>query len=374
MSEERKIVIWGTGGLSSVAEDILKQLKILDYTYIDSCYEKQIKLYKGKEVNAPEIITKNYFILISTAYFPEISAKLHTEGYRELEDYVSVLEPDYYEALLKNESAPRVPEITMNILNSLEHDLRENVTCENIDWFDEKEFAGYERDLGFDETYKANYHLIWEEKPYSRYRRKIMEYYFVDKLLDFDQWNKDDIYLDLGAQTSPFAKYLREKRDIKAYGIDLEKSIYADLGYYLQEDATNMHFSDESVSGMSIQSAYECFIGDADTRLIKEAARILKPKGKLIIIPLYMHEKYLSTLSPTYYGKGTADEGSFECIRTDCRGGLAIGRFYDIAALKERVLDVAVEQGLKSKIFILPNEIVENDAFVYLKFVLMLEK
>ena len=374
MSCIRKIAIWGAGDLSSVAEDILNQLSISDYIYIDSNRDKQNKLYKEKKVIAPEMISKNYYILVSTVFFPEISADLHIKGYRDLEDYVSVLEPEYYEALIKNDKAPRVPEINVDILNNLERDLRVNTVCEDVDWFDEEEFIEYEKSLGFIETYKKAYDLIWEQKPYSRYRRKIMEYYFVDKLLGFDQWDRGDIYLDLGAQTSPFAKYLREKRKIEAYGIDLEKSIYADLGYYLQEDATNTHFCNESVLGMSIQSAYECFIGDADIRLIKEAARILKPTGKLVVIPLYMHEQYLSTLSPTYYGKGTADKGSLECIRKDCRGDLAIGRFYDMAALKRRVLDVAKQCGLEAKIYIIPNKFVECDSFVYLKFILVLQK
>ena len=100
----------------------------------------------------------------------------------------------------------------------------------------------------------------------------------------------------------------------------------------------------------------------------------MKQEGKLIIIPLYLHEKYISSVSPTYYKKGTADEESFECIRTDCRGGLEIGRFYDIKAFKRRVLDIAEKYGLIAKVYILPNELVECDSFVYLKFILVLEK
>lgn len=125
---------------------------------------------------------------------------------------------------------------------------------------------------------------------------------------------------------------------------------------------------------MSCHSAYETFIGDVDIKLIREAAGILKIGGKLIIVPLYMHEQYLSTTSPTLYKKGFADEGSFECIRTDCRGGLAIGRFYDVDALKRRVLDVAKEVGLKAKVYVFPDELVTCDAFAYLKFILELRK
>lgn len=374
MEGKRNIAIWGTGKLSFKAEEILSQLKITEYIYIDRSSEKQSQMFKGKRVIAPSMIGKNYFILVSTAYFPEISVDLYMKGFKELEDYVNIMDSNYYEAFLKNYSAPRMPEINMNILDYLERELQNVVTCENITWFNEDEFIAYEQSLGFVETYKKGYELIWEKKPYSRYRRKIMEYYIVDKLLNFKSWSKEDIFLDLGAQTSPYAKYLREIRGITAYGIDLEKSIYSDLGYYLQEDVTNLQFADNSIRAMSAQSAFETFTGTTDSELIREAARVLKQEGKLIIIPLYLHEKYISSVSPTYYKKGTADEESFECIRTDCRGGLEIGRFYDINALKKRVLDVAEDCGLITKIYVLPNELVECDSFVYLKFILVLEK
>lgn len=371
---KRKVAIWGTGNCSYIAEDILNQLNISDYIYIDGASEKQRQIYKGRRVMSPSMIGKNYFILISTSFFPEISVDLYIKGYRDLEDYVNVMDLDYYEAFFKNYDAPRVPEVNMDILNCLEKELKDSITCEDVTWFDEDEFIAYEQSLGFVETYKKGYELIWEKKPYSRYRRKIMEYYIVDKLLNFKSWSKEDIFLDLGAQTSPYAKYLREIRGITAYGIDLEKSIYSDLGYYLQEDVTNLRFADNSIRAMSAQSAFETFTGTTDSELIREAARVLKQEGKLIIIPLYLHEKYISSVSPTYYKKGTADEESFECIRTDCRGGLEIGRFYDINALKKRVLDVAEDCGLITKIYVLPNELVECDSFVYLKFILVLEK
>ena len=199
MEGKRNIAIWGTGKLSFKAEEILSQLKITEYIYIDRSSEKQSQMFKGKRVIAPSMIGKNYFILVSTAYFPEISVDLYMKGFKELEDYVNIMDSNYYEAFLKNYSAPRMPEINMNILDYLERELQNVVTCENITWFNEDEFIAYEQSLGFVETYKKGYELIWEKKPYSRYRRKIMEYYIVDKLLNFKSWSKEDIFLDLGA-------------------------------------------------------------------------------------------------------------------------------------------------------------------------------
>ena len=113
---------------------------------------------------------------------------------------------------------------------------------------------------------------------------------------------------------------------------------------------------------------------DSDRLLIKEIGRVLKPNGKMIILPLYLHKQYISTVSPNYYGKGTADPDSFECIRTDCWSSVPIGRFYDVDTFERTVLRAAREAGMEATVFSLPNNLVEKDDFVYLKFILQLEK
>ena len=79
-------------------------------------------------------------------------------------------------------------------------------------------------------------------------------------------------------------------------------------------------------------------------------------------------------MSPNYYHVGGADKDSLECIRLDCRGNVPLGRFYSIAALNERVLKNAKLCGLFPRIYSLAQNLVEKDGFVYLKFILCLEK
>lgn len=123
-----------------------------------------------------------------------------------------------------------------------------------------------------------------------------------------------------------------------------------------------------------MQSSFEMFAGDADIKFIKEGARVLEKGGKIVILPLYLHNQYLSTVSPNYYGSGVADEYSKECVRTDCRGNIPFARFYDLKAFDERVLKTARQYGLTPLIYVLPQDLVEKDGFVYLKFILSLEK
>lgn len=361
-----KIGIWGTGKCAHIAENLLHEINIDNYTFIDNDISKQGSVFHDKQVVGPLVIDKDWFILISNQFFGEISLQLESKEMHELKHYIWTFELDYYDGLIHYQNAPVVPDITFNDLNQIEEMLSKCTSVQKIDWFDEQEFALFEQELNFSQEYLKGAN--------KRYRRKIMEYYIANELLNFENWNSQDIYIDIGAANSPFAIYLREKKGLNAFALDLEQGLYKDKEYYLQEDATHMHFEDNSVKAMSIQSAFEMFVGNADTNFIKEAARVLKPGGKVIILPLYMHKQFLSTVSPNYYHKGFDDEGALECIRIDCRGGVSLGRFYSVNKLTERVLDQAEKSGLSAKVLTLPNELVEKDGFIYLKFILVLQK
>lgn len=359
---QRKVGIFGTGSRAYAARMFLDDIGIFQYVYFDNDVGK----VDNNTVLDPSEINDGYFILISTVYFQEIKMQLDSIGLKEMQDYIWVLDLEYYDALIQYKDEPRVPDLTFQDLDRIEESLKRYVDVVGIDWFNESDFKKYEKQLGFENEYNKIHN--------PRYRRKIMEYYCVDKLLGFNVWNKDDIYVDIGACGSPFAKYLREKRKIKAYAVDISEGKYENIEYYIKEDATKMHFGDGELRGISAQSAFEMFVGTADIDLIKEISRCLKQKGRAIICPLYMHRKYLSTVSPNYYHKGFADPGSLECIRTDCGGGIPLGRFYDAESLNRRILITARQYGLKPVIHSLPQEVVEKDAFVYLKFILCLEK
>lgn len=364
---KKRIGIFGTGDKSVIAEKFLKEIGINEFVYFDNNQQKtQYKIWKSKPILSPSQIKEDYFVIISTVFFGEVEQQLKLLGLKELENFIDIFDIEYYDSLLKYKDAPKVPDIEYSDLQILENDLKKYIDIETIDWFDENEFQKYENEL--------NFQMIYNKESNRRYRRKIMEYFFVDRILEFSKWNKQDIYIDVGAAGSPFVKYLRENKYISAYALDLNKGMYDELFYYVQEDATKMHFKNNEVKAISMQSSFEMFIGSADIDFIVEAARVLRKRGRIIISPLYLHKQYLSTVSPDYYHAGYADEGSLECIRTDCRGNIPLGRFYNIEALNKRVLETAKKCGLFPKIYSLPQRLVEKDGFVYLKFILSLEK
>ena len=142
-----------------------------------------------------------------------------------------------------------------------------------------------------EQWFPPNYHGgrasgVWDEK--------LLEHWIAGERLGLAEFGADDVYVDVAAAGSPWAKTLRERRGLSAFAIDLAPvaEAYRDLPYYRTENATQTGFADCSVRGVSLHCAYEMFMGDDDTRLIGELARILQPGGKAVILPLYMHTQY----------------------------------------------------------------------------------
>jgi len=203
---------------------------------------------------------------------------------------------------------------------------------------------------------------VWDEK--------LLEHWLAREILGLMDYRQDDVYVDVAAASSPWAKTLRERKGISAYAIDLGEvgQAYRHLPYYRRENATKTTFANASVKGASLHCAYEMFTGEDDTLLIHEVARILKPGGKVVILPLYMHTHYCAYATPDYYGKGYSDPDAKEYIRWDCMG-IPSSRKYNAAMLKKRVLDPIGSLGMSYKMLALRNK-ADFGSSIYCHFIL----
>lgn len=207
----------------------------------------------------------------------------------------------------------------------------------------------------------------------SVWNEKLLEHWIASERLGLMHYSPTDIYVDIAAGSSPWAMELRRRKQIEAYAIDLSiNKIFFSLPYYRIENATQTSFENNSVSGASLHCAYEMFMGDDDTNFIKEAARILKPGGKLVIVPLYMHTEYCTFASPEYFGMGYSPAEANEYIRMDM-AGIPSARFYDPKMLKQRVLNPIQEFGLRWKLLRLANKS-DYGPGIYCHFILEIEK
>jgi SAM-dependent methyltransferase len=227
------------------------------------------------------------------------------------------------------------------------------------------------KDFGNEHWFSADYHGgrdsgVWDEK--------LLEHWIAADLLGLMEKNSGQTYVDVAAANSPWSQMLRERKDVKAYAIDLCKIglSFQHLSYYLRQDATSTEFLDSSINGASLQCAFEMFQGDDDTKLIYEMARVLKPGGKLVILPLYMHTHYCSYSSADYFGKGYSPTTAKEYVRLDIFG-IQSSRKYDPVSLKKRILDPILELGMKYSIRALRNKS-EFGNNIYCHFILEVEK
>jgi len=214
-------------------------------------------------------------------------------------------------------------------------------------------------------------------KNSSTWNEKHLEHWIASERLGLMEYGQSEIYVDVAASSSPWVhalRALRERVGIEAFAIDLDEvgKAYRDFPYYRVEDATKTNFLEASVTGASLQCAYEMFLGEHDTQFIYEAARILKPGGKIIILPLYMHTHYCAYATSEYYGKGFSDPAAKEYVQLDY-AGVPSSRKYDAEQLKKRVLDPITSSGLGYKLLALRNKS-EFGSNIYCHFILEISK
>ncbi|MBI5153840.1 methyltransferase domain-containing protein [Candidatus Poribacteria bacterium] len=86
-------------------------------------------------------------------------------------------------------------------------------------------------------------------------------------------------------------------------------------------DACELPLPDSSLDAMALHCSFEHFEGDSDTRFVREAMRVLRPGGGLLIIPFYCGEQGVEVFKP------------------DFAPGCQFHRYYDPGTFRERVLD-----------------------------------
>ena len=190
---------------------------------------------------------------------------------------------------------------------------------------------------------------VWDEK--------LLEHWIAAELLGLKDYKESNVYVDIAAACSPWVKSLRDQLSISAFAIDLgtigEK--FNNLPYYRSENATQTTFQDASISGASLQCAFEMFAGNDDIKFIKELSRILRPGGKVIILPLYMHTHYCTYSSPEFFGKGYSNQEAREYINHNA-WNVPTSRKYDAIKFKERVINTIEELGMEYRLLVLKNK------------------
>jgi len=199
------------------------------------------------------------------------------------------------------------------------------------------------------------------------FAEKAVEHYLALKLLELDA---DDVCIDVASQGSPAPRIYRELTGCTVFRQDLSYPA-GRRGERIGGDAAAMPVPDGFATKLTLHNAYEHFEGDADIRFIKEAGRVLRPGGKLCILPLFLHDTYAIQTDPAALprnGLPFDDDVVLYCARgwRDRHG-----RFYDVPHLISRIRDHL--GGLRMQVIVIEN-MRALDPDCYLSFVALFER
>lgn len=154
---------------------------------------------------------------------------------------------------------------------------------------------------------------------------------------------RGDTVIDVGSNASPLLDIVRELSGAEAYEQDLQFPPGVN-GARIGGDAAAMPVPDGFADVLLLCSAYPHFEGDADTRFIAEAARVLKPGGRVAILPLYLSDTYGAKTDPRLrWGGLRFDPGMTPFLIPGLN--VRFSRSYDASRLLQRVLEPAARAG-----------------------------
>ncbi len=207
----------------------------------------------------------------------------------------------------------------------------------------------------------------------ARYRQRFPDYYSENlpeksfehfaaiELLDL---MRHDVFLDVASERSPLPLIAAEQRRCTCFGQDymyppgvtshcpLNPAIKADArGWrrwrkqlpvrWLSGDACTLGLTDGFATKAALTCSLEHFEGRLDTALIRELARVIRPGGRLVVVPLYLSVEPFTQTDPVYSCEGQVEFDAGGVIRAIRDWGNRHGRFYSAETLRERILDPA---------------------------------
>jgi hypothetical protein len=146
-----------------------------------------------------------------------------------------------------------------------------------------------------------------------------------------------DRFIDVAAGSSPYADILHRELGLATFRMDL--SYPAGIsGRDIGVDAGDTRLPCGFATAMALHCSYECFMGDADVRFVREAARILAPGGRYVITPLYLGTTFRNITSPYCNQRKVAiDPGASRIWRDDSYITSSFARIYSPEVFAERI-------------------------------------
>ena len=187
------------------------------------------------------------------------------------------------------------------------------------------------------------------EKMGDVFIEKCLEHYLAYRYLAL---GPGDRYLDVASSGSSWA-FILNNRGIKSWRLDLSfpQGLH---GIDIGADAGDTGLPKGSFTALSLQCAYECFMGDADIRFLKEASRLLDDDGRYAITPLYLEDTHFVSTSPLCDQREVVIESEAKRVWRDDEYIVPFCRFYSPEAFYKRVYSNLPED-MDAKVYFFSN-------------------
>ena len=167
-------------------------------------------------------------------------------------------------------------------------------------------------------------------------QQKLLEYFVSLHLL---APRPGDIMIDVASEWSMFPEVAHQLTGAIVYRQDM---IYPPgiHGYWIGGNAAQLPVPDEFADLLVSHNAFEHFEGTADSDFIREAWRVLRPGGRLCILPLFVTDRFYNMTDPLVDSRGVQWDAEADIIPVPWWHN-RFGRLYDAAGVARRVLQPA---------------------------------
>lgn len=221
-------------------------------------------------------------------------------------------------------------------------------------------FDEYRRAAGYEERYPDYYRALLAEKAF--------EHYLSLLLLEVTD---RDVVIDLASDGSPVREIYSRLRRCRAYQQDIMYPPGVN-GYQIGGDACAMPVPAEFADKALLTCSLEHFEGDGDTRLFRELCRVLKPGGRVCVVPFYVHEAAVNQTDPTVSLPNGVVFDPGVVVYCAKGWGNRFGRFYSPESFVDRVVN-PVAGGLEFEVVRITNA-PDVDKSLYSRFALLAAK
>ena len=192
----------------------------------------------------------------------------------------------------------------------------------DVDLFDE-----YRKSAEYEARYPHYYEFNQREKSFEHY----WAFRFIQPKAGLQ-------YIDIGSEHSPLPEIFDRLSGSITYSQDLSYDPGI-VGKRIGGDAAQLPVPDAFFSGAVVTCSIEHFEGKSDIGFMKEVARVLKPGGKVIVLPLYMNAVACYYVDPVCAVQGSAQYDPEYDIYCAKGWGNRFGRFYSAATLRNRLIE-----------------------------------